>query len=141
MMLAFTVRGMTPRPYSTEGVEEWRRRLVEAAKQLRVDGRRENPPQGTRFAVRIVFLMTSAHVVQQGAQQGPDLDNLAKPVLDSVFRGSGGADVGAQEQGLTGALIDADDKWVFSLRTEKREVPRGEHEGAVVIIEWETPLE
>ena len=71
--------------------------------------------------------MTEAHI------KHANLDNLAKPVLDTLFE-SRNAQV--QDQNLTGALFDVDDDRVFKLRLEKWLVITGEEEGINITIAW-----
>ena len=71
--------------------------------------------------------MTGSHI------QRADLDNLAKPVLDTLFR-SRNAQV--KDTSLTGALFDTDDDQVFKLVLEKRLVATDNDEGIDVTITW-----
>jgi len=80
----------------------------------------------TIFAVAIVFRLTPANV------RRIDLDNLAKPMLDALFRPNYQIPV---DRG--GALFDVDDANVFKLTVEKIIVPNREEEGADITITWE----
>jgi len=61
-----------------------------------------------------------------------DLDNLAKPVLDTIFR----ADHALHED-ITGALFDVDDQHVHRLSLEKRIVNDAASQGVEIEISWE----
>jgi hypothetical protein len=62
-----------------------------------------------------------------------DLDNLAKPQLDTLFLPR---NVQVRDSSLTGALFDVDDDRVFRLNMEKRLVSTPADEGVDVTISW-----
>ena len=101
-------------------------------------GRHTPPPENTEFTVRITFHMLDANIVGQGEQQGPDIDNLAKPVVDTLFLAPAQRTTKQGEAKPTGVLIKADDKWVFTLKCSKVRVLQRQEEGAVVVVEWPT---
>ena len=63
-----------------------------------------------------------------------DLDNLAKPVLDTIFTIRNAQ---VRDPMFTGAAFSVDDNRVFSLGLEKREVPTEEQAGAEVFVSWD----
>ena len=108
---------------------EWRKRVFGKALDKRKE-REDIPPavaQGIHFSVTLVFRLKS------GSIERADLDNLAKPVLDTLFKSRN-----AQGQGkeLTGAMFDVDDDRVFHLMVEKKPVIGPEDEGVDITISW-----
>ncbi len=77
-----------------------------------------------RFSVDIIFFLTPGNT-----PGGTELDNLAKPVLDTLFR--------ARKQQPTGTLFDTHDTNVYKLTLEKRLVSTQEEEGVEVTFVWE----
>ena len=121
------VQGMTPIPWGSNEWA-WRKAIAEQARAERLQQQLPLVVSTTRFSVAIVFLMTAAHI------QRADLDNLAKPVLDTLFLIRNAQ---VRDMSLTGALFDVDDNCVFKLSLEKKAVPSAQHEGAQVTIAWE----
>jgi hypothetical protein len=76
----------------------------------------------------------SAEVVFYLRADRADLDNLAKPVLDTLFRVSYPQ---VRDMTLTATLFQVDDSRVCFLKLEKRLVIAPTDEGADVIISWE----
>ena len=73
------------------------------------------PPGGTEFAVDVVFHLVEHRLFVRPNRPGPpDLDNLLKPVLDTLF-------TSANVLGPTGVLVDANDTWVTDVRARKTE--------------------
>lgn len=62
-----------------------------------------------------------------------DLDNLAKPVLDTIFLPR---NVQVKDVALTGALFRCDDDRVFRLELEKQQVQYDADEGLDVHVIW-----
>lgn len=125
--ITIAVHGMTPVPWGSNEWA-WRKAIAETARAERIRCQPSAYSHLTHFTVAIVFQMTVAHI------QRADLDNLAKPVLDTLFliRNAQVAD-----SSLTGALFDVDDQCVYVLRLEKRMVLHTEEEGASIAISWE----
>ena len=71
--------------------------------------------------------------MKPGSIEHADLDNLAKPVLDTLFD-SRNAQV--QDKELTGALFDVDDDRVFQLIAAKKLVVGPDDEGIDITISW-----
>lgn len=63
-----------------------------------------------------------------------NLDNLAKPVLDTIFRPY---DIQVKDETLTGALFELDNSLVNKLRLEKRQVATYQDEGIDILVCWE----
>lgn len=124
--LQIYVRGMVPKPWGTNEWE-WRRALAEKARTVR---REEGFSFGTsiQFRVEVVFFMTEANIDRA------DLDNLAKPVLDTLFRTRYPQ---VKDLALTGALLEVDDDRVFRLSLEKKPVSTIEEEGVTVTVSWQ----
>lgn len=128
-----SVRGMTPRPCASNENEnrnetKWRRRLADERRCVRAHSQLSTITTATHFSVTIVFLMQKTRI------EGVDLDNLAKPVLDTIFC-SRYAQV--KDLSLTGAIFDVDDDRVFKLDLEKRVVASSADEGVDITIVWE----
>lgn len=125
--LRVVVQGMTPIPWGSNEWA-WRKAIAEQARAERLHQQMAPAVSTTRFSVAIVFFMTAAHI------QRADLDNLAKPVLDTLFLIRNAQ---VRDMSLTGALFDVDDARVFKLSLEKEVVPNAQHEGVQVTISWE----
>ena len=85
-------------------------------------------PDGAPLTVDVEFRIT------QPRFGSSDLDNLVKPVLDTLFRSR-------DEQldpSLTAALLPIDDAAIQRLVVEKHRVDRREDEGLSVSVSWET---
>jgi hypothetical protein len=83
-------------------------------------------PSGTRFTVEMIFRMTPEDL----ARPACDLDNFAKPVLDTLFTSQ-------NVSRLTGVLLRAvNDTWVFRLLLEKVEVKTPQEQGADLTVTW-----
>jgi Holliday junction resolvase RusA-like endonuclease len=121
--IVFSVRGMCPKPWGTMEWT-WRKLIAEKARKLRAS---VGTTIGQRFRVRIVFFLPSA------ALERADLDNLAKPVLDTLFRATHAQ---APVDGVTGILFDIDDGRVFELDLEKQAASSTALEGIDVQITW-----
>lgn len=120
--ISFNVRGIKPAPW---GTNEWSWRnavALEARKQHRNSGNLR------RFEVSIVFYLLHPTLDRS------DLDNLAKPVLDTIFLPNYPQ---VKDRTLTGALFEVDDSFVHKLTVEKRLVKTAEEEGAEIAILWE----
>lgn len=124
--LTISCRGKTPIPWGSSEWE-WRRALAEKARSARIGSELKDLHLLSQFEVAVTFLMTNPHI------QRADLDNLAKPVLDTLFR-SRNAQV--SDSSLTGALFDFDDDRVFRLTLEKRSVPAAADEGVDITVSW-----
>ena len=82
------------------------------------------PPLGTRFTVEVIFRMTPEDL----ARPACDLDNFAKPVIDTLFTSQ-------NVSRLTGVLLpEVNDTWVFRLLLEKVEVKTQEEQGVDITV-------
>ena len=106
---------------------EWRGVLAEQARKTRARNERQEVSKTTRFAVEVIFFLNGTNV------ERVDLDNLAKPVLDTLFRPRRPQ---VKDLNLTGALFDVDDDRVFKLSLEKKMVSSIKDEGADVTVTW-----
>jgi hypothetical protein len=122
------VRKQRPIPW---GCNEWmwRKAVSDEARKVRSTQEDVLPAvtQDIHFSVTLVFLM------KPDGLERADLDNLAKPVLDTLFH-SRNAQV--QDKELTGALFDVDDDRVFQLIAVKKLVVGSDDEGIDITIAW-----
>lgn len=129
--LLISVRGMSPAPavpadqLAKERMWKWQRSLYKEARAMYDINSIHGITLDTIFKVAIVFRLTQLKV------RKIDLDNLAKPVLDALFKPNYQI---PEDRG--GALFNVDDANVFKLTIEKIIVPKGE-EGADINITWE----
>jgi hypothetical protein len=118
------VNGHHPVPW---GCNEWEWRAA-VAREARKAGEVLTPlPTTALFSVALVFRMRSDSI------QHADLDNLAKPVLDTIFLSRQSQ---VKDPTLAGALFRVDDDRVFKLSAEKRSVKTAADEGVDVSISW-----
>jgi hypothetical protein len=85
------------------------------------------PAVAAVFDVRLLFRMSRSNIDRA------DLDNLAKPVLDTVFLPR---NTQVRDRSLTGTLFAVDDDRVVSLHLEKHLVSSNAEEGVDVHITW-----
>ena len=123
--LALSLRGMRPVPFAGgEAEKQWWQALAAKAQVVRANRPLRAIPSSTSFSVDIIFFLMPGNT-----PGGSDLDNLAKPVLDTLFR--------ARKQQPTGTLFDLDDANVFELTLEKQFVSTQAEEGVDISIIWE----
>ncbi len=84
------------------------------------------PPFGTRFTVEVIFRMTPEDLDRPAF----DLDNFAKPVLDTLFTSQN------VSPRVTGVLLPVNDTWVFRLVAEKGGVKTPQEQGADITVTW-----
>jgi len=88
------------------------------------------PPEETEFAVDVVFHFVEHRLFVRPNRPGPpDLDNLLKPILDTLFTSE-------TVRGPTGVLVKANDTWVTDVRARKTEAPDSSQEGADITVSW-----
>ncbi|MFZ5555263.1 MAG: hypothetical protein ACOZDY_00845 [Pseudomonadota bacterium] len=68
------------------------------------------------------------------AVEHADLDNLAKPVLDTIFCARFAQ---APSRDVTGVLFDVDDARLYHLTVEKRIAAAETDEGVDVTVDWD----
>jgi Holliday junction resolvase RusA-like endonuclease len=118
--IRLTVKGESPKPWGSNEWE-WRRAVAEAAREQRGILRSEG-----YFDVEITFYLNSQSFSQS------DLDNLAKPVLDTLFHAEYPQ---TKSKDLTGALLPGvDDDRVISLFLKKIQVDETEELGAEITV-------
>jgi hypothetical protein len=104
----------------------WREAIRDAVKDSYPQAPFTSPPEGTKFTVEVIFRMTPEDL----ARPAFDLDNFAKPVLDTLFTSQ-------NVSRLTGVLLpEVNDTWVFRLLLEKVRVETPQEQGADITISW-----
>jgi hypothetical protein len=127
MRLTIEVRGTEPSTIRS-GETAWRMAIAQKVAERFPEP--FMPPEGTEFAVDVVFHLVEHRLFVRPNRPGPpDLDNLLKPVLDTLF-------TSANVLGPTGVLINANDTWVTDVRARKTEVPDASQEGADITVSW-----
>ena len=122
--LNFSLRGTRPAPFAGGEFEKpWWQTLADKAQSIRASRPLPVIPSSASFTVDLVFFLMSKET-----PGGTELDNLAKPVLDTLFK--------ARKQPPTGALFDAHDTRILKLTLEKRPVSTEEEEGIDITIAW-----
>ncbi len=125
--ISFPVRGYKPIAWG-DNERDWRRAIADEARGLRYKVGARKISERTSFIVEILFLLCPRYI------KGVDLDNLAKPVLDTIFKSRHSQ---VKDLYLTGALFDVDDDQVIRLVLEKREVTHTGEEGIDIAITWD----
>jgi Endodeoxyribonuclease RusA len=87
------------------------------------------PPLETKFDVEVTFRMTPKDLDKPAL----DLDNLVKPVLDTIFTSQ---NVSPE---VTGVLFPVNDTWVFRLVLEKARVETPQDQGADITVTLHPP--
>ena len=106
----------------------WREAIREAVTAAYPQAPFPSPPDGTKFSVEMIFRMTPNALA--GAC---DLDNFAKPVLDTLFTSQ-------NVTRLNGVLLPGvNDTWVFRLVLEKIGVKTPQEQGADITVTWHPP--
>jgi len=114
-MIEFRVNG-TPKPWANNEIE-WRKKIKdECIKLPKIKGK-------VKLRVKIIFYLKKERLNKS------DLDNLAKPVLDTICKVNNPQ---TKDKSLTGNIYDYDDNMVFELILKKEE---SEIEGAFIHIE------
>lgn len=141
--LFIDVRGKTPatwggkktdnekKPLPLETVKEWQWRLF-LANRTKEKYRRQSSSisEQTEFTVNIVFFL------KEQALKKPDLDNLAKPVLDTLFANTNSQVPKEYKPLITGVLFGVDDNRIYKLVLEKQPASTNADEGADITITW-----
>ena len=103
--------------------DKWRQRIAEKCKLLQSEVQRIESQ--TTFNVEIVFYLKN---------NKSDLDNLAKPVIDTLFHPS---HTQVKDLSFTGVLFpNINDKHVIHLELWKRFVRDTKNEGVDILISW-----
>ncbi len=125
--MTVTIRGKKPIAW-LNNEWEWRGVLAEQGRKTREQSAHQEVSKTTHFSVEVVFLLNGTNI------ERVDLDNLAKPLLDTLFRPRRPQ---VKDLNLTGALFDVDDDRVYKLSLEKRLVASTKDEGVDVTVTWE----
>ena len=107
------------------GEVQWRNAMRDRILDAYPDAPFGAPEAPIRYSVEIVFRMTAPELTKRTV----DLDNLAKPVLDTVFTS---ANVSSKLP--TGCLLSVNDTWVFDLHLRKVQVDSPEERGADISV-------
>ena len=124
-VVEITVSGRTPLGGGSTSRRQWREAIRDAALGVAPDP--QDVPDGAPLTVDVVIRLTEPRFGSS------DLDNLVKPVLDTLFRSR-------DEQldpGLTAALLPIDDAAIQRLVVEKHRADGMEEEGVSVSVSWE----
>jgi len=107
----------------------WREAVRDAVTATYPQAPFASPSEGTKFTVEMIFRMTPEDL----ARPACDLDNFAKPVLDTLFTSQ-------NVSRLTGVLLPGvNDTWVFRLVLEKVGVKAPQEQGADLTVSWHPP--
>ena len=107
----------------------WREAVRDAVTATYPQAPFASPSEGTKFTVEMIFRMTPEDL----ARPACDLDNFAKPVLDTLFTSQ-------NVSRLTGVLLPGvNDTWVFRLVLEKVGVKTSQEQGADLTVSWHPP--
>lgn len=121
---------MAPKPWVT-GELPWRRHIADScAKLTSID--HDASAKVVAFEVTLVFFLSPARC------RDTDLDNLAKPVLDTIFLIDRPQ---TQDRTLTGALVRRNDNAIRKLTLEKRPVHEPGEYGVDILVEWSLHLD
>ena len=121
--ISIIVRGIKPAPW---GNKEWDwRKAIAAEARKQSQGA---PALRSGCEVSVIFYLL------QSTFDKSDLDNLAKPVLDTLFLPNNPQ---VKDRALTGSLIELDDSLVRKLSLEKRLTFNSQDEGAEINVVWE----
>ena len=104
----------------------WREAIRDEVKATYPQAPFTSPPLGTKFTVEVIFRMTPEDL----ARPAFDLDNFAKPVLDTLFTSQN------VSPSVTGVLLPVNDTWVFRLLLEKVGEKTPEEQGADITVSW-----
>ncbi|MCC7231083.1 MAG: hypothetical protein IT203_11880 [Fimbriimonadaceae bacterium] len=121
---------MPPKPWAT-GELTWRRLVADSCAAVTSIDHDALARVGS-FEVTLVFFLTPARC------RDTDLDNLAKPVLDTIFLIDRPQ---TQDQTLTGALVRRNDGAIRKLTLEKRPGHEPAELGVDILVEWSSDLD
>jgi hypothetical protein len=107
----------------------WRKAIRDAVK-AKYPQAPFSAPFETKFTVKVTFRMTRADLKRPAC----DLDNFAKPVLDTLFTSQN-----VSSLTVTGVLFPVNDTWVFRLLLEKVGVKTLQDQGADITVTWHPP--
>ncbi len=124
--ITFSVIGMKPVAWGNNEWE-WRSAIAKKIREISTvkNWQKLDYSHERQFSVKIIFSMTAAHIKRT------DLDNLAKPILDTLFLSRNPQ---APRENVTGVLFPVDDSLVYKLILEKRVVDSETEEGAKITV-------
>ena len=105
----------------------WRAAIAKHARAAHAAAGLQAPAASACFAVDMHFFFTPGNL------ERADLDNLAKPVLDTLFLAR---EPQVKDSSLAGAAFQVDDTRVFSLNLVKSAVAASADEGIDVVVTW-----
>ena len=108
----------------------WREAIRDAVRAAYPQAPFTSTPLETKFTVEVIFRMTPEDL----ARPAFDLDNFAKPVLDTLFTSQN-----VSKSRLTGVLLPVNDTWVFRLVLEKVGVETPQDQGADITVTSHPP--
>jgi hypothetical protein len=109
----------------------WREAIRDAVTAIYPQAPFTSTPLETKFTVEVIFRLTPEDL----ARPAFDLDNFAKPVLDTLFTSQN-----VSKSRLTGVLLpEVNDTWVFRLVLEKVRVETPEDQGADITVTSHPP--
>ena len=106
---------------------DWRRAIAARAREIRRSEALAAVPSETAFEVEVRLFLTPRRAL------GADLDNLVRPVVNTLFESR---DEQA-DRTLTAALFSAEDARIYRLVVEKRAVEEPAEEGVDVLVRWD----
>jgi Holliday junction resolvase RusA-like endonuclease len=124
-VVALSVIGRPPLGGGSVSRRTWREAIRDAATVIAPDP--DGVPRDVPLTVHVVFRITEPRF------SSSDLDNMVKPVLDTLFRSR-------DEQldpSLTAALLPLDDSAIHRLLVEKQVAEAVDDEGVKVEVRWE----
>ncbi len=118
-----------PRPGNKAGVRErpWREHLTSCVAPPRGPGLQSGLPQDTQVSLEVHFFVDTPRV---------DLDNLAKPLLDTLFEPDINQTNQEKLRDVAGVLFDIPDQAVSRLLLTKTLVSDRAQMGAVITATW-----
>jgi Holliday junction resolvase RusA-like endonuclease len=129
MRLVVDVRGAEPSTQMS-GFTLWRKAMAARVAELCPDAP-HTPTSGTTFAVDVEFHLVAERLfIMPNQPTPPDLDNLLKPVLDTLFTSAG-------VLGPTGTLVEANDTYVMEVRARKTKAVALAQQGADIVVTWD----
>lgn len=124
-------------PYSTTNETEWRKKIQAATEQYLQD----NPnikKEVDRINANISFFQFSVEITFVVSNpDGADIDNLSKPVIDTLFSALPNKDPGQEKRKPTGVLFSkVPDTRVYHLSAQKRSPHFNEKTQIIIGISW-----
>ena len=116
-------------PARARASSSWREAIRDAVTATYPQAPFTPPPSGTKFTVEMIFRMTPEDL----ARPACDLDNFAKPVLDTLFTSQN------VSRDSPACFSPVNDTWVFRLVLEKVRVKTPQEQGADLTVTWHPP--